>query len=210
MEFIKTQIISHPKHLYKYPTFISIMKNANALLFFLLILLMCGLASASYWFKVIEVSPISVAPNSDANFTVTVKGLGSDGAYVGLTFRNVSDGLTIVDRDRLRYIFPTGTAKFNVTIRAADMAPGAYSLEVGTAATGSPPGFTKVNVSVESPIEETVADITLQAEPEPAVPSESTPEETTEGAAGSEVEAAPAPGIALAVLALWLTARHKL
>ncbi|NPV61659.1 MAG: hypothetical protein HPY61_03350 [Methanotrichaceae archaeon] len=190
------------------------MKKANALLFFLLILLLCGLAGASYWFKVIEVSPVSVAPNSDANFTVTVKGLGSDGAYVGLTFRNLSDGLTIVDRDRLRYIFPTGTTAFNVTIRAADLTPGTYSLEVGTAATGSPPGFTKVNVTVSSPLETAAPEAAAYRTAEPVVvgksATEEVPEETSEETAGPETESAPAPGIALALLALLLAGRKML
>jgi len=67
--------------------------------FFLLLLavflLLPGQANASYWFQVIDITPVEMLPNSEANFTVSVKGLGSDRAYVELVFRNVSEGLTI-------------------------------------------------------------------------------------------------------------------
>ena len=64
--------------------------------FFLLLLavflLLPGQANASYWFQVIDITPVEMLPNSEANFTVSVKGLGSDRAYVELVFRNVSKG----------------------------------------------------------------------------------------------------------------------
>ena len=52
--------------------------------FFLLLLavflLLPGQANASYWFQVIDITPVEMLPNSEANFTVSVKGLGSDRA----------------------------------------------------------------------------------------------------------------------------------
>jgi len=181
------------------------------LLFFFIIIALSGQVAASFWFKVIEVSPVSLAPNSEANFTVTVKGLGSDGAYVGLTFRNLSEGLTIVDRDRLRYVFPAGTTRFNVTVRAGDLPSGTYSMEVGTAAQGSPPGYTLVNVTVKSPQERMTREQSARQTPEaePELPNESARQEAFPESAGSPAQPAPAAGIGLAALALWLASRSK-
>ncbi len=124
------------------------MKSIIPFLLFLTFFLLAGQTVASYWFEVIDVTPISMTPNSDANFTVSVKGLGSQGAYVQVVFRNMSEGLSIVSSDRLRYVFPAGVTKFNFTLHAGDIPPGNYSFEAGTAATGSTPGWKKAYVDV--------------------------------------------------------------
>jgi hypothetical protein len=124
------------------------MKSIVSILLLLIFLLLTGQASASYWFQVTDVSPISMEPNSDANFTVAVKGLGSEGAYVQVVFRNMSEGLSIASSDKLRYVFPTGTTRFNFTLRAGDVAPGNYSFEVGVVAKSSLPGWRKAYVDV--------------------------------------------------------------
>ena len=73
-----------------------LMKNHFSVLLILLLLLLAGQATASFWFKVIEVTPIEMTPNSEANFTVSVKGLGSERAYVELVFKNKTEGLDFI------------------------------------------------------------------------------------------------------------------
>ncbi len=124
------------------------MKRMVPLLLFLILLFLSGQASASYWFVVTDVTPIRMSPNSDANFTATVKGLGSQGAYVEVIFRNMSEGLSIASSDKLRYVVPAGKTKFNFTLHAGDIPPGNYSFEAGTAAKGSVPGWKKAYVEV--------------------------------------------------------------
>jgi hypothetical protein len=190
------------------------MKRIIPLLLFLIFLFLSGQASASYWFVVTDVTPIRMEPNSDANFTVAVKGLGSEGAYVQVVFRNMSEGLSIAYSDRLRYVFPTGTTKFNFTLRAGDIAPGNYSFEAGTAAVGSPPGWKKAYVDVVAagsmateaeemievtpPGKETISQ-NVSAAPE----AEEAPAET------AQERGMPGPGAVLAVIALLLAARRS-
>ncbi len=116
------------------------MKTVFSLLLFVLFLLLAGQASGSFWFKVVDVSPISLTPDSEANFTVAVKGLGSQGAYVQLVFRNMSQGLDISCPKMIKYVLPTGITKYNCTIKAGNIAPGNYSFVVDVAAMGSPSG----------------------------------------------------------------------
>ncbi len=190
------------------------MKRIIPLLLFLIFLFLAGQAAASYWFVVTDVTPIRMEPNSDANFTVTVKGLGSQGAYVQVVFRNMSEGLSIASSDRLRYVFPTGKTKFNFTLRAGDISPGNYSFEAGTAAVGSPPGWKKAYVDVVAstvmaaedketteilpPGKETISQ-NVSAAPE----AEEAPAEAAQG------RGMPGPGVALALIALLLAARRR-
>lgn len=111
-----------------------------SILLFLLILLLAGQANASYWFKVIDISPISLAPGSETNFTVSVKGLGSQGAYVELVFRNENQGLDISCEKKIKYVLPTGITKYNCTVKAMDVAPGNYSFVADVSARGAPSG----------------------------------------------------------------------
>lgn len=161
----------------------------------LLALLLAGLASGSYWFKVIDVSPINLTPNSEANFTVAVKGLGSQGGYVQLVFKNMSQGLNISCQKITKYVFPTGVTKFNCTISAGDVAPGNYSFEVASAAKGS--RASKMTAYVE--IEAVNQSITAGSQSPDA------------NAAASPIETknVPGPGIAAAFLALLLAARRR-
>jgi MYXO-CTERM domain-containing protein len=203
-----------PKHLYNYPYKLHFMKRIIPLLLFLILLFLLGQASASYWFVVTDVTPIRMEPNSDANFTVTVKGLGSQGAYVQVIFRNMSEGLSIASSDRLRYVFPTGTTKFNFTLHAGDIVPGNYSFEAGTAAVGSPPGWKKAYVDVvaagamatgaEEMIEVTPPGKETTSQNVSAAPeAEEAPAET------AQERGMPGPGAALAVIALLLAARRR-
>jgi hypothetical protein len=116
------------------------MKNHFSLLLIPLFLLLAGLAGASYWFQVIDVTPIEMTPNSEANFTVSVKGMGSDRAYVQLVFKNITEGLDFSCDKIIKNVFPAGVTKYNCTVRADDMATGNYSFVVDVAATGSPSG----------------------------------------------------------------------
>ncbi len=189
------------------------MKKIIPLLLFLIFLLLTGQAVASYWFKVIDVAPIRMAPNSDANFTVSVKGLGSQGAYVQVVFRNMSEGLSIASSDRLRYVFPAGVTKFNFTLHAGDIPPGNYSFEAGTAATGSTPGWKKAYVDIVA------ADTVASEEERIAVLPPGKETITQNVSAAPEAEEAPAetaqdrgmpgPGVALAVITLLLAARRR-
>lgn len=181
-----------------------------SLLIPLIFLLLAGQAGASYWFQVTDVSPIRIEPNSDANFTVAVKGLGSEGAYVQVVFRNMSEGLSIASSDKLRYVFPTGTTRFNFTLRAGDITPGNYSFEVGVVAKSSLPGWRKAYVDVvAAEIEETnqvlppgretfSQNVTAAPEPE----AEEAPAETAQN------RGMPGPSVALAIAALLLAGRR--
>ena len=116
------------------------MKNHFSVLLILLLLLLAGQANASFWFKVIEVTPIVMTPNSEANFTVSVKGLGSERAYVELVFKNKTEGIDFFCPKMIKNVYPTGVTKYNCTVKAADVPPGNYSFVVDVAATGSPSG----------------------------------------------------------------------
>ncbi len=191
------------------------MKKIIPLLLFLIFLLLAGQAVASYWFEVIDVTPIRMTPNSDANFTVSVKGLGSQGAYVQVVFRNMSEGLSIASSDRLRYVFPAGVTKFNFTLHAGDIPPGNYSFEAGTAATGSTPGWKKAYVDVVAADADTVASeeeriavlppgkVTITQNVSAAPEAEEAPAETAQD------RGMPGPGVALAVITLLLAARRR-
>ncbi len=179
------------------------MKKVFSTLLFLAVVL-AGQASGSYWFKVIDVSPINLTPNSEANFTVSVKGLGSQGGYVQLVFRNVSQGLNISCPKIIKYVFPTGVTKFNCTLGAGDVAPGNHSFEVVSAAMGSP--LSKRTAYVE--IEAAKAGRAVES---PATPTaeEGTAPEANQTTQPSQAKGAPGPGVAAALLALLLAARRR-
>ena len=178
------------------------MKKVILLLLVVFLLMLCGPASASYWFEVREVSPIALSPNSEANFTVYVKGLGSEGAYVQLVFRNVSDGLSISCPKLIKYVFPTGVTQYNCTIKAGNIAPGNYSLEAETAAKGSPPG-------------KKIAYVDVIAEKAPLAQALS-PETAAKKVAGSseknqnqtQMKGSPGPGSILAAMVILLVWRR--
>jgi hypothetical protein len=116
------------------------MKNPFSLLLIPLLLLLAGQAGASFWFQVIDVSPIEMTPGSEANFTVSVKGLGSERAYVELVFKNKTEGLDFSCPKMIKNVFPAGVTEYNCTVKAADVLPGNYSFVVDAVARGSPSG----------------------------------------------------------------------
>jgi hypothetical protein len=204
------------------------MKSIVSIFIFLIFLLLAGQASASYWFKVVDVSPISIEPNSDANFTVAVKGLGSEGAYVQVVFRNMSEGLSIASFDKLRYVFPTGTARFNFTLRAGDIAPGNYSFEVGVVGKSSLPGWTKAYVDVvgagtretramedmpasgRETASQNISELPAAAAPLPAAPEAPAQDENASdaGTVPAQERGMPGPGTVMAIAALLLMGRR--
>ncbi len=117
-------------------------------LLLLMLLSLAGPAGGSHWFQVIDISPIQLAAHEEANFSVQVKGLGSQGAYVELVFRNESQGLNVSCPRLIKYVFPAGVTKYNCTVRAGDLAPGNYSFVVDVAAAGSPSGKRTAYVEV--------------------------------------------------------------
>jgi hypothetical protein len=116
------------------------MKNRFSILLVAILLLLAGHAGASFWFQVINVTPIVMTPNSEANFTVSVKGLGSERAYVELVFRNKTEGLDFSCPRMIKNVFPAGVTQYNCTAKAAEVPPGNYSFVVDVAAMGSPSG----------------------------------------------------------------------
>jgi hypothetical protein len=116
------------------------MKKQYYVLLITLLLLLVGQAGASFWFQVIEITPIEMTANSEANFTVSVKGLGSERAYVELVFKNISDGLHISCPKMIKNVFPAGVTQFNCSVNAADVPPGNYSFVADVAAKGAPSG----------------------------------------------------------------------
>jgi hypothetical protein len=167
-----------------------------------LFLLLAGPSSGSYWFQVKDVSPIKLAPESEANFTVAVKGLGSQGAYVQVVFRNVSEGLAISCPRLIRYVFPTGVTEYNCTIKAGNIAPGNYSFEAETAAKGSPPGKKIAYVDVIA----ANAPPTLVLSPETTSKKEASSSEQNQTPA--QTKKTPGPGFLLAAMIILLAYRR--
>ncbi len=116
------------------------MKNSFSVLLIILLFLLAVQAGASFWFQVIEITPIEMTPNSEANFTVSVKGMGSERAYVELVFKNKTEGFDFSCRQMIKNVFPAGVTKYNCSVNAADVPQGNYSFMVDVAATGSPSG----------------------------------------------------------------------
>jgi hypothetical protein len=102
-----------------------------------LLLLLAGQASANSLFKVVDVSTIHVASGSEANFTVTIRSIGGDGAFAEPIF-NTTKGLSAAKSSGLKYIVATGSRTYNCTMRAENIAPGNYSFQVGVYAQNAP------------------------------------------------------------------------
>ena len=113
------------------------MRTRIFLLLLAIILILPGQVNASYWFKVIDITPVEMLPNSEANSTVSVKGLGSERAYVELVFRNVSEGLTVVCPRKIQNVFPQGVTDYECIITAGDLSPGNYSFVADVVALGA-------------------------------------------------------------------------
>ena len=180
----------------------TLMKKVVLLSLVALLLLIAGSASGSYWFQVKEVSPIKLAPDSEANFTVDVKGLGSDGAYVQVVFRNVSEGLTISCPKLIKYVFPTGVTQYNCTIKAGNIAPGNYSLEAETAAKGSPPGKKIAYVDVIAANAPPTQDLSME------MTSKKEASSSEQNQTSAQTKKTPGPGFLLAALIILLAYRR--
>lgn len=185
------------------------MRTRIFLLLLAIILILPGQVNASYWFKVIDITPVEMLPNSEANFTVSVKGLGSDRAYVDLVFRNVSEGLTIICPKKIQNVFPQGVTDYECIIAAGDLSPGNYSFVADVVALGAPSGKMTgyVNIIGES---QTVLPVRVN---QPALEDAEEPEESKEHASeptalpNQPVESkkdTPAPGAVAAGLILFM------
>lgn len=186
------------------------MKNPFSVLLIILLLLLAGQAGASYWFRVIDVTPIEMTPNSEANFTVSVKGMGSERAYVELVFKNKTDGFDFSCQHMIKNVFPAGVTQYNCSVKAADLPPGNYSFVVDVAATGSPSGKKTGFINVLA------ANGGRAIEPEAgSMPTEPTMQsyKASQGDEGTaeeppaQTQNTPAPGAAAAILAMLIVLR---
>ncbi|VVB72743.1 Uncharacterised protein [uncultured archaeon] len=175
------------------------MKKLFPILLFMLLVLIAGQASGSYWFRVIDISPISMPPNSDANFTILVKGLGSSGAYVNLVFKNESEGIDVKCDKPIKYVFPAGVTKYNCSVKAGDMQPGNYSFVVDVAAKSAPSGKKTGYVEIVGTKHEKATGPIVSSS------QEANPQEMN----ASGPQGSPSPGFALAVLALLAMSRKR-
>jgi hypothetical protein len=184
------------------------MKNHFSLLLISLLLLLTGLAGASYWFQVIDVTPIEMTPSSEANFTVFVKGLGSERAYVELVFKNKTEGLDFTCPKMIKNVYPAGVTKYNCTVKAADVSPGNYSFVVDVAAKGSPSGKKTAFINVVA----AKSDAAIEPEKQPMQTgpmlqayNASKAEQTNQTPAnGPQAQKTPAPGRRWQFLPCWL------
>ena len=179
----------------------------------LLMLMISGLAYASYYFVILNISPIKLEPNSETNFTVSVKGLGSQGGYVQLVFRNLSRGLSVARAGGTRYVLSLGNRTYNCTMRAGSIEPGNYSFDVGIYAFGAKSAWREAFVIVQPPAGMPPAagdqpeNKTIAIEPS-AAQERAASGEPNKGP--NHAQAAPGPGMALAVLLLlWLGRRAR-
>jgi len=198
------------------------MKNFFAILLIALLLLLAGPADASGgWFKVINVTPIEMIANSEANFTVSVKGMGGERAYVELVFRNKSEGFDFACPKMIKNVFPAGVTDYECSVKAGDVAPGNYSFVVDTAAPGARPGklTAYINVVEEKSQAEAIYDSTIDylkdmsgagnSEPELSDDAGETSQPTGAEAEASEAQPeAPMPGAAMTVLGLLVAFRR--
>ena len=178
-----------------------------SLILLILLLLLAGETSASYWFKVIDISPINLTPNSEADFNVAVKGLGSQGAYVELVFKNKSQGLNISCEKMIKYVFPAGLTKYNCTVKVGDMAPGNYSFVVDVSARGSPSGKKTAYVEVmAAQAYNAIEPLSNAARSQTSLEAKQKirTSEDNQTSAAPESQKTPAPGAALAALAILL------
>ena len=176
-----------------------------SLILLILLLLLSGETSASYWFKVIDISPISMTPNSEADFNVAVKGLGSQGEYVELVFKNKSQGLNFSCEKMIKYVFPAGVTKYNCTVKVGDVAPGNYSFVVDVSARGAPSGKKTAYVEVTAAQADNAIEVQSKgARSQTSLEQKIRTSEDNQTSAVPESQKTPAPGAALASLAILL------
>ena len=197
------------------------MKNTLAVVL-LPILLLAGPADASGgWFKVINITPIEMTANTEANFTVSVKGMGGERAYVELVFRNKSEGFDFTCPKMIKNVFPAGVTDYNCSVKAGDVAPGNYTFVVDTAAPGARPGkmTAYINIIEQKSQAEAIYDSTIDylrdmsgaGNSEPELPDdavEASQATAAEAEAGEASQQAPMPGAVIAVLGLLVAFRR--
>jgi len=185
------------------------------LLLLAVLLFLPGQTNASYWFRVIDITPVEMLPNSEANFTVSVKGLGSDRAYVELVFRNVSEGLTITCPRKIQNVFPQGVTDYDCIVAAGDLVPGNYSFVADVVVAGAPSGKMTGYVNIIGgngnhaavPVSVDQAALDGAEEPEKAVENASEPASEPVAPPDQPAEGekkSPAPGAVAASLILFL------
>lgn len=192
------------------------MKNSFPVLLITLLAVLAGHASASFWFQVIDITPIEMMPNSEANFTVSVKGMGSERAYVELVFKNKTEGINFFCPHMIKNVFPAGVTQYNCTVKADDVPPGNYSFVVDVAATGSPSGkktgFINVlatvagKAAIESNVESMPVGPVLQAY-NASLAGEDKQTPATEPPL-AQSQNTPSPGVLTAILAMLLVLRR--
>ncbi len=185
-----------------------LMKKFVSILLILLLLFLVGQAGSSFWFQVIDVTPIEMAPGSEANFTVSVKGMGSERAYVELVFKNKSEGFDFSCPKMIKNVFPAGVTKYNCTVRAGDAQPGNYSFVVDVAATGSPSGKKTAFINVLAAKRDAAIEQEVVSMPTGPVLQTYNASEAHEGNQTTAKEPlsqkTPAPGTIVAILAILL------
>ncbi|MDD1762031.1 MAG: hypothetical protein LUQ59_07330 [Methanothrix sp.] len=187
-------------------------------------MLLSNQAGASYWFQVINVTPIEMTPNSEANFTVSVKGLGSERAYVELVFKNITEGLNFTCPKMIKNVYPAGVTKYNCSVKVEDLPEGNYSFVVDVAAHSSPSGkktafvnvVTDAGPSKAQPEDETNPSLQANREvevdenrqPQSSIPADNTTDNPANSPADQDAQESPAPGAAAAILVLMLVMRR--
>jgi hypothetical protein len=174
-----------------------------------LLLLLAGQASANSYFKVIDVSPIKVAQNSQANFTVIIRSEGGSGAFAEPVFKFKVNELSAEAPGGLRYIVATGSRIYNCTIRAGNIAPGNYSLQVGVYAQDAPYSWRTGYAIVEAP--EKATNSQLNASRSTASRNNSVNVQANgSGPRANKTGPAktPGPGVLIAIAALFLASRR--
>lgn len=195
------------------------MKDHLLIILVFFTLLLAGQVYASHWFQVINVTPIVATANSEANFTVSVKGLGSERDFVELVFKNESDGLEIGCPKMIKNVYPAGVTQYNCSVKVGNVPPGNYSFVVDVAAKSAPSGKRTAFVNVVEAYgqktadsdqftnEQSGSDDTALADSRGADTGESSQisgEQTGSSSPKQEEEAqnAPAPGVVPAIFSL--------
>ncbi|MFB3763685.1 MAG: hypothetical protein ACE14P_00385 [Methanotrichaceae archaeon] len=190
------------------------MKKVPLLIPLILLLLLVDNAGAAAFYRIINVSPINVAPNSEANFTATVKGYGPEGGYVQLIFKNVTPGLAVSYNEGFKYVLATGTRKFNCTVKAGNIPPGNYSFNMGIYAQDAKTNWITAYAMVEPlPFVETMPVV-----PNASIENASTNITNTTNVSAPKANAtapspapqkAPALGVSAAIILILFAARRR-
>jgi hypothetical protein len=173
------------------------------------LLLLAGQASANSYFKVVDISQIKVAQNSEANFTVIIRSAGGSGAFAEPIFKfNTTKGLSAEAPGGLRYIVATGSRIYNCTIKAGDIAPGNYSLQVGVYAQDAPYSWRTAYAIVEAPTKVTSTQLNASVS-NASLNSSATIQSNESGSRANKTGPVktPGPGVLIAIAALFLASR---